>query len=287
VSFVVSSGTIVPGSQEVTTLVRTGNTHLPAFVSGFMNAVQLDYGIAPPDLSYNEIDANTYTGDATPVTPLSSGDLPGRAEVWHADAPTLTSNNTCVATRSVSGGMIGWRPVVAQSTVAASVQSWVIALQNDASVNPAVAAMAAEIFNFFFNDSATHPSIFAEAPPIWLEAHLQFCVNGSISSTAEQPDISDNPEFTLVDQSFMPDLYLYYDGKLVNNNGAAATGPVQKGDFVNFSGTNNYGGCETGQTGNAGNPWTLSPGAPADAIPLTGHFCDNPGEDFGSPYPGG
>ena len=48
-----------------------------------------------------------------------------------------------------------------------------------------------------------------------------------------------------------------------------------------------YYSCETGKTGNAGNPWTLSPGAPADAIPLTGNFCDNPGEDFGSPYPGG
>ncbi len=290
VSFVVSNGTIVAGSQQVTALVRTGDTHLPEFVSGFMNAVKQDYGIATPNLNYNEVDANTYTSDATPVTPLSTGHLPGRALVWHADTPALTNSGTCVAERAISGGEIGWRPVVAQSTVAASVEAWISALQNDSAVNPSVVAMAQQIFDFFYNDSGTAPSLFAQAPPIWQEAHLQVCANGSISSTAEEPNASDSPALTLVDQSLMPDLYLYYDGKLVTNTGAAATKPVQRGDFASFSNVLQPGGyysCETGKTGNAGNPWTLSPGAPADAIPLTGNFCDNPGEDFGSPYPGG
>jgi len=206
---VVSNGTIVAGSQQITTLARTGDTHMPSFVSGFMNAVKQDYGIAPPNLNYNEVDANTYTGDATPVTPLSTGDLPGRALVWHADTPTLTNSNTCVAEREISGGEIGWRPVVAQSTVAASVEAWISALQNDGAVNPSVVAMAQQIFDFFYNDSGTAPSLFAQAPPIWEEAHLQFCANDSVSSTAEEPNTGDSPSLTLVDQSLMPDLYLY------------------------------------------------------------------------------
>ena len=78
VSFVVkASGTaIVPGSEQVITTVRTGDTHLPAFVSGFMNAMQQDYGIKPPNLQYDEMDANSFTGDTTPVDPLGTGDCP-------------------------------------------------------------------------------------------------------------------------------------------------------------------------------------------------------------------
>jgi hypothetical protein len=41
------------------------------------------------------------------------------------------------------------------------------------------------------------------------------------------------------------------------------------------------------ETGNAGNPWDLSALDLPDSIPLTGDYCDNSGEDFGSPYPGG
>jgi hypothetical protein len=293
VSFVENNGTIVPGSQQVTATVRTGTTAMPTFVSSFMEAVQTDYGIAVPDLNYDEVDANTFTGDATPVTPLSNGQLPGRALVWHADSPTLTNSNTCVADRVVSGGEIGWRPIVAQDQVGGSVQAWVTALQNDTAVNPAVVAEAGEIYNFFFNGAYGLGSLFGQAPPIWMEAHLQFCANGSISSTAEVENASDNPALTLVDQSLMPDLYLYYDGNLVTQTGAAATSPVQKGDFSDFSdasittGYNGYGDCSTGSIGNAGNPWNMQAGALPDAIPLTGNFCDNTGEFFGSMYGGG
>ena len=165
-------------------------------------------------------------------------------------------------------------------------QAWVNSLKSHSKVNPAVTAMASEIFNFFYNDDLFGGSLFGQAPPIWLKTHLQFCANGSISSTSEEPNVNDRDELTLVDQSLMPDLYLYYDGKLVNDaTGAAATGPVPKGSFGEFSSITSPGGCNGCQvsvTGNAGNQWDLSPGAPADAIPLTGNFCDNPGEDFGS-----
>lgn len=293
VSFVENNGTIVPGSQQITATVRTGTTAMPDFVSSFMKAVQTDYGIAAPDLNYDEDDANTFTGDATPVTPLSNGQLPGRALVWHADTPTLTNSNTCVAGRVISGGEIGWRPVVAQTSVGGSVEAWVSALKNDTSVNPAVAAEAGEIYNFFFNGTYALGSLFGQAPPIWQEMHLQFCANGSISSTAEVENAADTPALTLVDQSLMPDLYLYYDGNLVSQTGSAVSAPVQKGDFSDFSnaspttGDNGWGGCSTGSIGNAGNPWNMQTGALADAIPLTGNYCDNTGEDFGSMYGGG
>jgi hypothetical protein len=293
ISFVVRGSTIVPGSEQVNASVRTGDTELPAFVGGFMKAVQKDYGVAAPDLRYEELDANEFTGDATAVDPLGTGLLNGRAYVWHSDPATISPNHACVGARTITGGSIGWRPLSAQAAVAASVSAWVSKLQNDGAVNKSVTDMAGEIYNFFFKQGITG-TVFQQAPPIWQEVHLQVCTSGSISSTAEEPDIDDTPEFTLVDQSYMPDLYLYYDGHLVTNSGKPTTKPVQRGNFFNFSNAFfdvnvgvPYGPCETGQFGNKGNPWNIGLGAPANAIPLTGNFCDNPGEDFGSPFPGG
>ncbi len=294
-SFVVSNGIIVPGSEQVNTSVRTGDTHLPAFVSGFMNAVQQDYGIAAPNLSYNEVDANTYSGDATPVNPLAAGETPGRQYVWHADPGVVTSNGTCLQARAVTGGTVGWRPLAAQTPVAASVSAWVTALQNDAKVNQSVVDMAGEINNFFFSQSLMGGTLFLHAAPIWEDAHLEFCVNGTIASTALQNNIEMTPQRTLVDESFMPDLYLYYDRNLVDNYGNPTTGRVEAGDYQDFTNLpsdtdvafNAYGGCDTGTRGAAGNPWGLTATAAPDAQPATGFMCDNQYETFGSPYQGG
>ena len=153
--------------------------------------------------------------------------------------------------------------------------------------------MAGEIYNFFFHGGLTG-SIFNAAPPIWQVAHFKVCVNGGISSTAKQPNTDDTPADTLVDQSYMPDLYLYYDGQLVDNQGDSTTTPVQLGDFKQFSNADfdpslgtPYDTCDTGIDGNGGNPWSITVTDPADIVPTGGVFCDYPKETFGSPYIGG
>ncbi len=250
---------------------------------------------AAPNLSYNEVDANTYSGDATPVNPLAAGETPGRQYVWHADPGVVTSNGTCLQARAVTGGTVGWRPLAAQTPVAASVSAWVTALQNDAKVNQSVVDMAGEINNFFFSQSLMGGTLFLHAAPIWEDAHLEFCVNGTIASTALQNNIEMTPQRTLVDESFMPDLYLYYDRNLVDNYGNPTTGRVEAGDYQDFTNLpsdtdvafNAYGGCDTGTRGAAGNPWGLTATAAPDAQPATGFMCDNQYETFGSPYQGG
>lgn len=296
VSFVVSNGRISPGSDQVTVSVATGTTELASYLVGLMRAAQKDYGIKPPDLNYDEVDANAFSGDATPEHPLSTGLAPGREYVWHADPASISGDGTCVVAHTIMGGMIGYRPLAAQTPVAASVTAWVKALQNDKKVNKAVSAMAVQLNQFYFSQKLLGGTLFLHAPPIWQDAHIQVCADGSISSAAFQPNIDDKPQRTLVDQSYMPDLYLYYDGRLVNDLGKPTSTPVQRGNFVNFSNISGvtavvgtpFGVCDTTETGNAGNPWAmglLRP--PPNAVPASGQSCSNIGEFFGSPFPGG
>lgn len=95
----------------------------------------------------------------------------------------------------------------------------------------------------------------------------------------------------------MPDLYLYLDGTMVDQIGKPASGPVQKGNFINFSNIPRLGGdagtaydyCNIDQRGNGGNPWNVS--VPplgrneAGTRPNSVRYCDDMSyfEDTSSP----
>ena len=292
ISFVITNGKIVPGSEDLHFRERTGTTHVADYVANFMKTVQTDYGIAAPNLAYDEYDANLYTGDATHVDPLNAGATPARDLVWHADPLAVSSDGLCVTTHTIMGGVDGWRPLSAQTPVAQSVSAWLSKLRNDSRVSPTVADMAAEINNFYFSQAVGGGTLFQDAPPIWQLVHAKVCVNGSISSGATVDNGDDTPKRTIADQSYMPDLYLYYDNQMIDNNGASSSSPVQRGDWVNFSnipGVNSIGGnpfaqCAIPSRGNGGNPWDIIPKVSSPGIrPKTGQWCDSV-YSYGNPY---
>ncbi|GGU11791.1 golvesin C-terminal-like domain-containing protein [Streptomyces violascens] len=66
VSFVTGDdGKIIEGSENVNYEHRTGNTHLPRYLMETFDALQKDYGIAPPDLTYTTQDLNEHNGQKT------------------------------------------------------------------------------------------------------------------------------------------------------------------------------------------------------------------------------
>jgi hypothetical protein len=290
VSFVIdSTGKVVPGSAEVTTTARTGTTHLAPFMRNFILALSNEYGITPPNFRYNEYDANAYSGDATPVDPLGTDLAPGRAYVSNAAPTNVSADGQCVETRSISGGSDGYRSLVANAAVTTSIADWVTRVQNDTRVNSAIGALAGELYNFYFNPGRINASLFNNAPPIWQNLHLGICANGNIYST-ETLTNTDNPGVnTLVDQSYVPDLYLYEDGQQITQTGAATNAPGQAGRWDLFTnlptgGPNAYGACASTLEGNGGNPWAIEPVIDsADVRPNTGSYCDT-GTTFGNPW---
>jgi len=107
-----SKGNIQPGSVAASVDTVTGDTEIPTWMTSFMYAVQQDYGIQVPDLSYNEVNANTYTQDATHVAnPLANGLAPGQSYLPHTDPWEIDSTGKCVVVHSTSGGTIGYRPL--------------------------------------------------------------------------------------------------------------------------------------------------------------------------------
>jgi hypothetical protein len=297
VSFVVADGKILPGSEDVRFRERTGTTHIPEFVGNFMKSVQTDYGITPPNLKYSETDANVFSGDATAVDPLGNMATPGRDYVWHTAPPSLSSDQSCMIVRSIMGGSIGWRTLAAQTPVAQSVSAWVSTLKNDPRVASPVADMAAEINNFFFSQATTGGTLFLKAPPIWQQIHAKICADGSIGSAATVANTDENPQLSIADQSYMPNLYLYFDNNMINNAGGPDTTYVHKGDFANFSnipgitatGGHPYNFCDIYNRGDGGNPWDIEvapyPTAP-DFVAKTGSWCDT-AQQYGNPYGGG
>jgi hypothetical protein len=197
-----------------------------------------------------------------------------------------------VTAHTVMGGVDGWRPLSSQTPVAQSVSAWVSNLKNDSRVATAVSDMAAEINNFYFSQAVGGGTLFQDAPPIWQLVHAKVCTNGSISSGATVDNGDDVPQRTIVDQSYMPDLYLYYDNKMIDNYGALSGSPVQRGNWVNFSnipGLNSVGGnpfaqCAIPSRGNGGNVWDIIPKTSAPGIrPKTGRMCDSV-YVYGNPY---
>jgi hypothetical protein len=296
VSFVYApTGKIVAGSEWVEYENRTGNTHLPTFVTDLFKAVQNAYGIAPPDLSFSAADLNIHNGASTYVNPVTSGTLPGRAYAYAGTAlqpfsnvtPTDWSNANCVLSHYVSGGSIGYRPMLGFSGPSANFQAWVNKLKNDIRVSLPVSNLAQDLFDMFFNRGsvpAANASIFSVAPPIWQELFFLTCSDGSIRQYNSAP---------LLRSSWMPDQYLYHNGTaiLANGNPSSDGQAWIKGRFDKFSsmpvisGEHPFGDCDA-NTDRSGNPWNISPTELQDAgvNPAHAHFCENKNDPIDPAY---
>ncbi|WP_327287438.1 golvesin C-terminal-like domain-containing protein [Streptomyces sp. NBC_01198] len=272
-------GKIVTGTPNVTYTPRTGDTDIAPFVKNFIQATVSDYGslgVTLPDLSFTATDPNVYGSTESVPNPLSTGITPGKAYIPKQNDAATDSSGRCVDTKIVSGGSIGYRMLNGQSTTDAHLNAWVNKLKDLSSAGKVpreVADTAGDIFSTFFRSGLTNGSLFNMAPPIWQNAAIAFCVGGTVNQIQTAPDTDDDPEYGLVYQSHMPDLYLYLDGHMVNESGAAASGPVQRGDFDNFS-TGGYGGCQSVGRGNGGNPWDISLDSSTDTRPGGSGYCD-------------
>lgn len=290
------NGQIVPGSQHLAVNFGTGDTAMPQFVINFMNAVQTDYGVAVPNLSFSETDGNQYTMESKTVpNPLSVGSVPALAYIPHYTAPVLDTTSDCLALKTVTGGADGFRPLDTQAgTTDANVSAWVAnvrTLQSQGKLPQQVADTANDIYNLFFRAWGAggwgNAAMYNYTPPIWQEIGIEFCDNGTVKPYMSVPDGDDTPQNGLVYQSYMPDLYLYLDNKMVDETGAPTTSPVQSGNFGLFSNVPLFGGsdqnnpfdfCDTSQRGNGGNPWNIVvpvPSVPQNVLPSNVMTCDD------------
>lgn len=289
VSFVTdSSGRIISGSEYAVYEHRTGNTHLPRFVTDMFQAIRSGYGIDPPDLSYRIRDLNAHDGAWRSVNPLTNGGiLPGRAYAYAGKAPVAvdstgapsTTNATCVTVLFVSGGSIGYRPMLGEDGPAEAMSNYVDRLS---SLPSAVRDLAEDVREMFFANGVIPGltgSVFTVAPPIWQELHFRACADGSIRE-------NNRP---ILRASWMPDQYLYHNGQAMTTTGGSTSSnqPVWRGDFQNFSNPpdpneeyplwpNPFGPCDSA-TDRSGNPWNMSAAAipPQDPghNPDSAHFC--------------
>jgi hypothetical protein len=275
-------GKIVDGSEWAVYDDRTADTHIPRFVRDFFQAVQEDYGVAPPDLNYTAKNLNEYTGRETTTTTNSDGILPGLAYRSIGVRPVVTDNDdnpaggdngTCVAAMYAAGGSIGYRRALGSKHLTDSVENWGVAVSAKTGVvsNP-VSLMAQEIRNMFFKPGITG-SIFGQAPPIWQELNFKTCTDGTIKKISGAP---------VLRSSYMPSQYLYRNGKAIGLDGAYtfSRDPVTKGDFYHFSGVgldNPYANC-TMTSGHSGNPWDIGIPTDPDNEPTDPRFCAAPGK---------
>ncbi|MFI0216916.1 hypothetical protein [Streptomyces lydicus] len=117
-------------------------------------------------------------------------------------------------------------------------------------------------------------SIFGSAPPIWQELDFKSCADGSIRKVSASP---------VLRSSYMPNQYLYRNGKAINLDGAytQSSNPATTGDFYHFSGPASplnegdpYMGCSR-DSGHGGNPWSISVLSGVDTDPEA-QFCGAP-----------
>jgi hypothetical protein len=277
VSFVkTDDGTIVDGSQYADYDDRTGDTVLPRFVMDTIRALQEDYGIRPPDLSYLGFDLNEYDSSSKVVKPNDDGILPGRAYKPARRDATLVDGGTCVTAKSASGGVIGYRPMLGEPDVTTEAATWRIRVSTDTRIPGEVAQVVIEIYNAFFADGGPTQvagSIFNNAPPIWQQLDFKVCADGTVRQNGTTP---------VLRSSFMPDQYLYHNGQAIDLTGSltGTAAPVISGNFRMFSRAprtggildSPYGSC-TG-SGQVGNPWNLSVPEYAGVLPSSAHLCE-------------
>jgi hypothetical protein len=177
--------------------------------------------------------------------------------------------------KSIVGGVDGWRPLNAQDAVLNSVAAWldrVRAVVAAGRAPTAVSDVAAEIKSLYFKPT----SLFSHAPPIWQQVNAKVCADGSLSTTLGNGDSYD----TIGEQSYMPDFWLYLDNNAVDGHGQPVSGPVQHGDFVQFSNAANpvhgepWGQCDFFQRGRGGNPWGLVLIDAPDTRPTSVSYCN-------------
>ncbi|MBO0511084.1 golvesin C-terminal-like domain-containing protein [Streptomyces beijiangensis] len=288
-------GKIIPGTQDYDVNWRVGNTKIAPFVVSFVKGTVADYGsagVSMPDLSFDELDANTVTGSATHVdNPLQTGFTRARAYLPHYSTPTIDSSGQCLNTKSIGGGVDGYRPLGGAPTTDKNFKAWVDQLQKavDAGKAPQeVADTAGDFYNMFFREfdvNSASGSLLYAAPPIWQNVSVAFCADGSVKSTQAVPDADNSPAYGLVYQGYMPDLYLYHNGAMIDQTGKSTSGPVQRGSFSNFTNIpgitsdagNPYGKCDIAVRGNGGNPWNISvpPLSSTNETPTRVIYCDD------------
>ncbi|WP_228988825.1 hypothetical protein [Streptomyces sp. DH8] len=267
VSYVAAGdGTVIEGSEDVDYDSRTADTYLPNFVMDSFKAIQKDYGIAPPNLNYSTGDLNEHDGRTTTTDTNTTGITPGRAYAPVGKKPEITdtkgypasgANAKCVSAAYTSGGSIGYRPMLGVSGVEAEVNAWRARANVSGTVVPqAVRTLMSEIYNAFFKSGLTG-SIFNQSPPIWQELNFISCSDGTIRKRR-----SENTGSAILRSSFMPNQYLYRNGRSMALDGSDVSSfePVVNGDFKGFSRVATLDGSDTpygyrGQTsGRGGNP---------------------------------
>ncbi|MDT0344545.1 golvesin C-terminal-like domain-containing protein [Streptomyces litchfieldiae] len=287
VSYIVlEDGYILDGTEYAEFDDRTGDTHLPQFVRDIFDAIEEDFGIEEPDLTYSATDMNEHDGRVTTTSTSATGILPGRAYDPVASGPLTIDRHgqpasdavpaECVAVQYTSGGSIGYRPAVSdEALLHQPVGNWTAEVQSDLNVPAPVWLVASDISQHFFNSGAL--SLFRNAPPIWQELHFWSCADGGIRKPSG---------YSLLRSSFMPDQYLYHDGVAMNLDGnQTGSAHVWSGDFHSFSNPvpaispigdpsdTPYERC-TNTSGHGGNPWGIDMFDAAGVNP-EGQHCTN------------
>lgn len=290
------TGHVIAGSEGASYNVGVGNAHLPTFVTTLIKAISADYGIPAPDLTYTTPDALEY-GHTYTANPLEDGDTPGQAYFPHLRGARVNSDNTCVDIRAVGGGVHGYRPMIGQKSINDNVKAWVDKVNAHPDSVFAVRRAAGDIYSMFFKNSGDWNNnmwgtMIGNAPPIWHDIAAAFCADGSVKPTHEEEDGDMSPGNSLVFQSYMPDLYVYVDGKMTDNLGRPSSSRVHGGDWRNFSNFpatapngNAFASCDAHGRGSGGNPWSVD--AP---VPVLGTgpgnrpggvvHCDDPANRF-------
>ncbi|MFJ6673306.1 hypothetical protein ACIQMJ_19525 [Actinosynnema sp. NPDC091369] len=280
---------IIPGTEFAEYEHRTGNSHLPPFVVDLFAALETDYGITRPDLSYRMVDLNVHDGAWRSADPSRDGKLPGRAYAEGRRAPQLTdasgaaapTNASCVRAQTTGGGSTGYRPILSQSGPVNAAAAWRDRVGGDGRVPAGLQQLVADVWDMFFNAGAVagvSASAFNDAPPIWQELNFLACVDGTVRKVDQWTPI--------LRASWMPDNYLYHRGLAIDRNGArtGTSQPVLRGDWFNFTkipevGSDTaYGPCRgIGLHERAGNPWEINPVIPTDpgTNPPFRRFCSN------------
>jgi hypothetical protein len=279
VSYVLNGGQIVEGTGDADYDERTADTHLPRFFLDIARAIESDYGVAIPNLSYSAENFNEHDHQVRSVDPRVDGRLPGIA--LPTAAKKATPIDSCIAVLFESGGSIGYRGAIGTGYVPSAVEGWKNRIKDLAGWYPpnTLEDWSSDFYETFFqvNDVGgldPNGSPFNDAPPIWQQLDFRFCADGTVKSEY-------GSGYPILQQSWMPNGYLYRDGTAITQSGSATSSaaPLFLGDFDHFSTepfsgrTNAYGDCDA-DTDRGGNPWGVSPTFQGAGHEYTSaHFC--------------
>jgi hypothetical protein len=249
------------------------------------DAIEKDYGIAAPDLSYATENLNEYNHQIVAADATVTGAMPGRAHKTAGAEAVVTSvsgapqaNGSCVSALYLSGGTIGYRAMLGVSYITPRVLAWMNQVRQMPNLPESLKQYALDVEHYWFHSvppdgGGVLGSPYTQAPPIWQELQFLACADGAV-----RPPFDGNN--AVLRTSWMPNSYLWLDGKAINLNGttSASADPVLVGDFKNFSqlpgpGPGAYGSCKS-DSGRNGNPWNLTVIATAVGVnPTSAHFC--------------